>query len=158
MSKAFVREPDEFPCRCPVCQTTGQPVGPETLNAQLDYDVRTSLAESAYFCPDALCDVVYFDDYSAVVSRSEFKQLIPIKDAEAPICSCFGLKREDIELDVAEGTVARTKAAVLKAQSCDARCMTKSPNGRSCVQELQCYYIKHKQRVDISRNQRNVTG
>jgi hypothetical protein len=158
MNKAFVREPDEFPSRCPCCQSTGQPVGPETLNAQLSVDVRSGLAESAYFCPDGICDVVYFDDYSAVVTRSEFKHLIPIKDAEAPICSCFGLKREDIELDVDEGCVTRTKAAVQRAQSTEARCTSKAPNGRSCVHELQCYYLRYKQRVDKAKSGQNTNG
>ena len=150
MNKAFVREPDESASRCPVCQTTGQPVGPETLKAQLDDASRIRLAESAYFCPDGLCDVVYFDDYSAVVNRSDFRRPIPIKDAEAPLCSCFGLTRDDIDLDIVEGSVVRTKAAVEKAQSGEARCTTKSPNGRSCVQEVQRYYLKQKQRVDKS--------
>lgn len=151
MNKAFIREPDELPSRCPACQTRGQPVGPETLKAQLDDERRVSLAESAYFCPDSVCDVVYFDDYSAFVTRSDLSRPVPIKDVEAPLCSCFGLTREDIELDVAEGTVVRTKAALEKAKSSDARCSTKAPNGRSCVQELQSYYLKHKQRVDNGR-------
>ena len=151
MNKAFVREPDEYPSHCPGCHSTGQPVGPETLDAQLPDDVRRSLAESAYFCPDGLCDVVYYDDYDATVGRKQFAHLIPIKDADAPICSCFGVRREDIELDVEEGSVVRTKAAILKAQSDEARCKTKAPNGRSCVQEMQRYYLKHKARVDKAR-------
>ncbi len=158
MNKAFIREPDQFPSRCPECASIGQPVGPETLRAQVPFDALNTLAESAYFCPDSLCEVVYFDDYSAIVNRKQFDHLIPIKDAEAPICSCFGLRREDIERDVEEGGVSRTKAAVLKAQSGEARCMTLSPNGRSCVNELQCYYLKHKQRVDQSQNRRGKTG
>lgn len=151
MNKAFVREPDDFPTRCPACQSQGIAVGPETLDAQLTFDVRRTLAESAYFCADHFCDVVYYDDYSAVVNRSDFDHLIPIKDEEAPICGCFGLKRSDIELDVEEGGVTRTKAAIQKAQSNEARCVSKSPSGRSCVQELQTYYIKHKQRMDSSK-------
>jgi hypothetical protein len=158
MNKAFIREPDEFPTRCPQCHSAGQPVGPETLNAQLESHIRTGLAESAYFCPDGLCDVVYYDDYSAIVTRQAFKAPIPIKDANAPICSCFGLKREDIEQDVAEGAVARTRAAVQKAQSGEARCSTKAPNGRSCVQEIQCYYLKHKQRVDQAQGRRKTSN
>ena len=151
MNKAFVREPDEFPSSCPSCQTKGQPVGPETLDAQLSAEVRRGLAESAYFCSNSFCAVVYFDDFGAIVDRSAFAHLVPVKDPEAPICSCFGLSRVDIELDVEEGVVTRTKAAIGKAQSSEARCASKAPNGRSCVQDLQCYYIKHKMRVDKSK-------
>ena len=153
MNKAFMREPDEFPSRCPSCQSIGQAIGPETLDAQLPKETRRSLAESAYFCPDGLCDVVYFDDYSAVVTRREFQGVIPVKDPEAPLCSCFGLKREDVELDIAEKEVFRTKAAIMKAQSSDARCTTLAPNGRSCVQEIQRYFLKLKQEADRSPRQ-----
>lgn len=146
MNKAFVREPDETTSRCPKCQNIGQPVGPQTLSAQLTPELRRRLAESASFCPSAQCDVVYFDDFSGVVTRESLTRLIPIKDADAPLCSCFGLKRDDIEVDVAEGVVIRTKAAILKAQSSEARCTTLAPNGRSCVAEVQGYFLKCKQR------------
>jgi hypothetical protein len=108
MNKAFVREPDDVASRCPKCQSLGQPVGPQTLNAQLAPDVRRSLAESACFCPSEQCDVVYFDDFAGVVTRDAFDHPISVKDADAPLCSCFGLMREDIEDDVAEGVVVRT--------------------------------------------------
>ena len=146
MNKAFMREPDEVASRCPRCESIGQPVGPQTLNAQLTAEIRRNLAESAYFCPASQCDIVYFDDFSGTVTRSSFKNSIPVKDPDAPICSCFGLKRDDIEDDLAEGTVVRTKAAILKAQSQEARCTTLAPNGRSCVAEVQGYFLKCKQR------------
>lgn len=146
MNKAFMREPDQAVSRCPGCQSIGQAVGPQTLNAQLDAAIRKSLAESAFFCAEGQCDVVYFDDFSGVVTRASFPGPIPIKDADAPICSCFGFLRSDIEDDVAEGGVARTRAAVQKAQSDEARCSTLAPNGRSCISEIQGYYMKCKQR------------
>lgn len=146
MNKAFVREPDDAVSRCPKCQSLGQPVGPQTLNAQLKPEVRRTLAESASFCPDDRCEVVYFDDFSGVVTRQAFDLPIPIKDVAAPLCSCFGLTREDIEQDVAEGVVTRTKAVILKAQSSEAHCATLAPNGRSCVADVQGYFLKCKQR------------
>ena len=146
MNKAFIREPDDVASRCPKCQSLGQIVGPQTLNAQLTGEMRRLLAESASFCPDSQCEVVYFDDFSGMVLRSAFSHPIPIKDADAPLCSCFGLTRDDVEDDLAEGTVARTKAAILKAQSADARCTTMAPNGRPCLTEVQGYFIRCKQR------------
>jgi hypothetical protein len=146
MNKAFIREPDDVASRCPLCQSLGQPVGPQTLNAQLTPGQRRLLAESACFCPDTQCPVVYFDDFSGQVPRTAFTHPIPVKDVEAPLCSCFGLRREDIEADIAEGSVTRTKAAILKAQSGEARCSTLAPNGRPCVAEVQGYFIKCKQR------------
>ena len=146
MNKAFIREPDEVASRCPRCQSRGQPVGPQTLKAQLVPELRRKLAESASFCPESQCEVVYFDDFSGTVLRSSFDHPIPIKDLEAPLCSCFGLTRDDIETDIAEGTVVRTKGAILRAQSDEARCKSMAPNGRSCLTEVQGYFLRCQQR------------
>ncbi len=146
MNKAFMREPDQVDSRCPRCDSLGHPVGPQTLAARLKEDVRKILAESAYFCPNTRCDIVYYDDFGGVVKRDSVPGPIPIKDADAPLCACFGLTREDIEQDIDDGGVSRTRAAVLRAQSHEARCATLSPNGRTCVPEVQGYYVKCKQR------------
>ena len=146
MNKAFTREPDQVDSRCPRCDSSGHSVGPQTLAAHLKEDVRKVLAESAYFCPDSRCPVVYYDDFGAVVTRDSVLGPIPIKDVDAPLCACFGLTREEIELDIDEGGVARTRAAVLRAQSDEARCATLAPNGRTCVPEVQGYFLKCKQR------------
>jgi len=147
MNKAFIREPDQTVSKCPRCQSLGQPVGPQTLNAQLPANLRKRLAESASFCPDPACDVVYFDDFSGQVTRTEIGHPIAVKDPDAPLCSCFGLTRDDIEQDVAEGVVTRTKAAILQAQSGAGRCTTLAPNGRTCVADVQGYFLKCKQRA-----------
>ena len=145
MNKAFLREPEQTDARCPGCQSVGQAVGPQTLNTQLKPDVRKSLAESGYFCPNGRCQVVYYDDFEGAVSRDSFTEAIPLKDADAPLCACFGVTRSDIEADVEEGSVTRTRAAVLKAQSDAARCESLAPNGRTCAPELQRYYLRCKQ-------------
>lgn len=146
MNKAFMREPDQVDSRCPRCDSLGHPVGPQTLAARLSEEHRKVLAESAYFCPDSQCDVVYYDDFGGAVKRDAVPGPIPIKDFNAPLCACFGLTREEIEQDVDEGGVVRTRAAVLRAQSNEARCATLAPNGRTCVPEVQGYYLKCKQR------------
>jgi hypothetical protein len=147
MNKAFMREPDQVDSPCPRCRSKGLQVGPQTLNAMLDSVSRRKLAESAYFCPSERCDVLYYDDFSSVVTREAIPGPIPVKDFAAPLCACFGTTREEIEDDVAEGVVTRTKAAVMKAQSAEAHCVTKAPNGRSCVSEIQGYFVKCRQRT-----------
>jgi len=145
MNKAFIREADDGPSRCPRCSSVGQPVGDETLTAQLPPPARKKFALTASFCADPQCPVVYFDDFGEVVTRDAFAVAIPIKDLDAPLCSCFGLTREDIERDVAEGVVTRTKATVLQAQSDAARCRTRAPNGASCLAAVQGYYLRCRQ-------------
>jgi hypothetical protein len=146
MNKAFLREPDQAESRCPACDGVGQSVGPQTLAAQLSADLRQRFTDTASFCRTERCSVVYFDDFGARVERSEIAHPIPLKDIEAPLCGCFGLTRDDIEQDVAEGVVTRTKAVVLKAQSSEARCATQAPNGRSCLAEVQGYFVRCKNR------------
>lgn len=146
MNKAFLREPDQTASPCPRCHSRGHEVGPQTLDALLTASLRRRLAESAYFCPNERCDVVYYDDFSTVINRDDaFTGPIPVKDFDAPLCACFGTTREEIEADVDEGGVNRTKAAVFKAQSDEARCVSHAPNGRSCIAEIQGYFLKCRQ-------------
>jgi hypothetical protein len=142
MNKAFIREADDGPNRCPQCGGIGIPVRSETLAAHLPREVRLRVADAAEFCSDSHCPVVYFDDFGSVVLRDIFAGPIAGKDPDGVLCSCFGLTREDVEADIAEGAPTRTRATVLKAQSDEARCQTCAPNGRSCLAAVQGYYMK----------------
>lgn len=146
MNKAFLREPEQEDSRCPSCGSLGLDVGSQTLNAQLPADLRHRFSDTAAFCRTEHCSVVYFDDFGARVERSEIDHAIPLKDPDAPLCGCFGVTRDEIEDDVAEGTFTRTRAALTKAESAEARCSTQAPHGRSCVAEIQSYYVRCKNR------------
>jgi hypothetical protein len=86
--------------------------------------------------------VAYFDTFERVILASELQQSVYPKDPNAPICACFGLTRADIELDVQEGVVTRTKAALEKAKSKEARCIELAANGQSCATYLQKCYMQ----------------
>ena len=75
--------------------------------------------------------------------RADHRPLRPVypKDADAPICACFGLTRQDIERDVQEGVVTRVKAILAKANSAEARTRM-AANGCSCVPYVQKYYMQ----------------
>lgn len=148
MNKAFLREPDQEDSRCPGCGNVGIDVGALTLNAQLSETLRHRFSDTAAFCRAESCPVVYFDDFGARVDQSEIGRPIPFKDVDAPLCGCFGFTRDEIEQDLAEGSFARVRAALNKAESTEARCSTQSPHGRSCVAEIQGYYVRCKQRLD----------
>ncbi len=176
MNKAFLREPDQVDSRCPACDSVGQSVGPQTLESFLPAELRRRFAETASFCRTETCPVAHLDgdrdglldhweaegggidmdrdgeidldlfQFGARVDRAELSQPLPLKDADAPLCGCFGLTRDDIETDIREGVVTRTKAVVLKSQSDAARCTTQAPNGRSCLAEVQGYFVRCQQR------------
>lgn len=139
-----MREPDSDVRHCPFCGSLGQPVAKVTLDAWLKPEFRGQIGESAMFCAQPPCDVAYFDSFERVVTIDKLVRPAYPKSAEAPICGCFGLTCADIEADVAEGGVARTRAAVERAKSPAARCSTMSASGQSCIAEVQRYYFKCK--------------
>ncbi len=143
MNKAFVREPDDNgQLSCPACGSLGVPVVRETWQAHVRPEAMTGLAEGAFFCPFARCEVVYFDMFERRVTTDMMQAGVYPKDPAAPICACFGLTREDVEADVHEGTVTRVRALLAKAASPDAHCRTLAADGQSCAKEVQRYFMK----------------
>ena len=144
MNKAFVRESDPGGEYCPQCGSLGQPVGRETVLAQLPATANPSLAVTANFCPHPQCEVAYFDMFERSVPVSALKSPVYPKDPDAPICACFGFTCAAIDEDIAEGVVTRTKEILERAKSEPTRCETLSPTGRSCVAEVQRYFMQRR--------------
>jgi hypothetical protein len=143
MNKAFVREPDDTgQLHCPDCGSLGVAVQRETWQAHVLPEAAGGLAESAFFCPYAHCDVVYFDMFERRVRVDALTHGVYPKDPLAPICGCFGLTTEDIDCDIREGVVTRVRDLLAKAASPQAQCRTKSASGQSCVAEVQRTYMK----------------
>jgi hypothetical protein len=143
MNKAFVREPDQTgPANCPRCGSLGTTVSAQTLDAWLSPGARRTLPETANFCPFPRCEVVYFDHFERVITVDEVARSVYPKDPSAPLCACFGFTLDDIEADLAENGVARTKALVARAKGADAHCLTAAADGRSCVAEVQRCYMR----------------
>jgi len=143
MNKAFVREPDDTgEHACPRCGSRGQPVEGVTLDALLPGEARAAISEPAWFCPYPKCEVGYFDLFERNIPAASLVRLCFPKDPDAPLCSCFGLTCEDVEADVREGTVTRVKALLARSKSAEARCATMSPEGRTCMTEVQRYYMR----------------
>lgn len=146
MNKAFVREPEDTGQRyCPRCGSLGEAVGSQTLESLVRPAALAGISTSAFFCSFPQCEVAYFDLIERVITVDQLVRPVWPKDREAPLCSCFGLTRDDIETDVAEGSVERTRAAVTKAKSPAADCVHQAPTGKSCIAEVQRYYMKLRQ-------------
>lgn len=142
MNKAFVREPDSTVEHCPRCGSIGESVGSATLDALLKPECREKLGESASFCPSPTCPVAYFDQFERSATIEDLSRLVYPKDPAAPICPCFGLSCEEIEDEARAGEVTRVRGAIERAKSPEARCSQTAANGRSCVAEIQRYYMK----------------
>lgn len=142
MNKAFVRESDDTEIRCPLCGAAGERVPETALTTYLSPEVRQRLGSTVYFCDTPTCEAVYFDAVEDFAAVSELRSPAYPKDPDAPMCACFGLSRDDIEQDLAEGQPRRVRAVVAQANSDAARCSEKSPRGRSCVPVVQKYYLR----------------
>ncbi len=142
MNKAFVREPDDTGAGyCPRCGSLGTPVTAETLQAQLGPEA-THLADAAYYCPFPKCEIAYFDAFEQTVSADKLRRPAYPKDPTAPICNCFGFTVAEIDADLREGGVTRTKAMLARTKSPEAHCATTQPDGHSCAAEIQRYYMR----------------
>ena len=144
MNKAFVRENDSDVRHCPFCGSLGQAVERVTLDAWLQPEFRGQIGDSAMFCSQPQCDVAYFDSFERVVMIDKLTRPAYPKSLEAPICGCFGVLCSEIEADIADGSVVRTRAAVEQAKASETGCSAMSPNGQSCIAEIQRYYFKCK--------------
>lgn len=142
MNKAFVREPDSTEVLCPRCGAAGTAVPRVTVESHLSPEARRPLAATAFFCPTPNCSVAYFDAFEAEVPAAALTQPVYPKDAAAPLCPCFGLTREDVADDVAEGTPRRIRELLAKSKTPAAHCETASPTGHCCLPEVQRYYFK----------------
>jgi hypothetical protein len=142
MNKAFVRDPDDTGVHCPLCGAAGESVPESALAAYLSPDVRQRLGSAVFFCETPTCEAVYFDIVEDYANVSELLHACYPKDPDAPLCACFGVTREDIEEDLAEGTPRRVREVVAKAKTDAAHCHEKAASGRSCVGEVQKYYLR----------------
>jgi hypothetical protein len=142
MNKAFLREPDSTEVLCPQCRAAGVEVPRSTAEAHLSAEALRPLAATAYFCETPSCQVAYFDAFEARATTDQLRGAVYPKDADAPLCPCFGLTKTDVADDVAEGVPRRIRELLAKSKSPLAHCDTASPTGRCCMTEVQRYYFK----------------
>lgn len=146
-----MREPDSSgPANCPRCGATGIAVVAETMAEHLTQEACREVSSEAFFCPAASCDVVYFDSFERFVETGSLVRPVYPKDPDAPICSCFGLSRDDIEADLAEGGVRRVRDVITRSRTAEAQCHLKSASGQCCAGEVQRYYYRRHAELNSS--------
>ncbi len=142
MNKAFVREPEfDGKAYCPQCGSLGAAVNAATLDYHVPAAIRARLGDAAWFCGFAKCEVAYFDLFESSVSVDELAARVYPKDADAPICACFGFTIEELEADVSDGTPSRIRELLAKSKSGDANCRELAADGQCCMREVQRIYM-----------------
>lgn len=147
MSRAFVREPDAAQPRCPQpagCGGLGEPVAAVTLRANLDDSVAATLTSEAYFCPDPGCDVAYFDAVGGRVGVDQLRERRWPKDGDAPLCACFGVHEATITGWGRDGRTDLMRAFLATAATPEARCLTRTHAGQSCVRNARRAFMSER--------------
>ena len=131
---------EELHSICPVSGTRGKRLELLTVKALLRESalVRVSVTEH-HFCPDAKCDVVYFDAAGSTYRRDDVR--VRVWEKELPggrtICYCFGENEADIRREFEHcGTsdaVARVRAHI-QAGRC--ACEIRNPRGVCCLGDV----------------------
>jgi hypothetical protein len=85
---------------------------------------------------------VYFDVFDQVVCVEDLRAEVYPYSSVAPICACFGLTLEDIELDIREGQPIRIRELLKKSKTPEAACRQLALNGECCLKEVQRVYLK----------------
>ena len=127
---------------CPACGTTGLSVDPITLKALLTSDgLRRGVPPAPRYCPNAHCQVVYFDRAAAALFR-EADLIVPVHAKQpdsdvVPVCYCFGFSeksiRDEIELT---GISTATEAITAEVKAGRCACEVRNPKGSCCLGDV----------------------
>jgi len=122
---------------CPECGQAGQSVPPQTLKYQVKPEHHATLgAEPFNFCRTVACNVVYFNGDGIVLTKTDVRQRIGLKETEdpVPICYCFGFTEQMVRDEIrATGkcTIPQRITAEVKAGNC--ACEIRNPQGSCCL-------------------------
>ena len=125
---------------CPRNGAIGRAVARETVKALLTERALRRLTSGEYrFCPDANCDVVYFDGNGSLFATQDLRvavwQKLPF--GARPVCYCFGESEASIRAEIEAG--GRSAAAErirehIAAGRC--ACEVRNPRGACCLGDV----------------------
>ena len=119
---------------CPRCGTGCATVAIKTIMHHLKQPwLHTFAEENYYFCSTPGCEVVYFTKDGDVVSKSDIRTCIGVKEqkGDALICYCFGVSK------AVAGSNKNIKRFVIeqtKKSMCS--CETANPSGKCCLKDF----------------------
>lgn len=126
--------------RCPASGSAGKAVDRLTVKALLTEAALQRMPQGDLrFCPDAGCDVVYFDAdgfrFSTTDVRVAVWQKLPFGARQ--VCYCFGESeasiRTEIELNGASAAVARIREHIAVGRCA---CEVRNPRGACCLGDV----------------------
>lgn len=95
-----------------------------------------------YFCDDPDCAVVYFGEDDLVINKDELRTHVGQKDesTESPLCYCFGISYQDVNLAAMMGEFSHIKNFVIEqTRQSDCGCDVRNPSGKCCLRDFPNY-------------------
>ena len=125
---------------CPVSGSRGKPVELQTVKALIkEHALRRVNTEQHRFCPQADCEVVYFNAAGNQYTKDDVR--VPVWEKEAfgdrMICYCFGENEASIRIDIERH--GRSDAAGRVRQHIEAgrcACEVRNPRGVCCLGDV----------------------
>ena len=125
---------------CGACRTKGPRVDELTVKALLtEYALRQFEPGAYRFCPDAACEIVYFDDRGHAFTKRDVR--VPVLQKEPvggrTICYCFGENESDMRGELARSGTSRAVERVrehITARRC--ACEVRNPRGTCCLGDV----------------------
>lgn len=147
---------------CPLSRTRGKQVDLVTVKALL---TETQLARlqptSHYFCPDATCDIVYFDAGGQTYSTSHVR--VPVWQKMPPggrtVCYCLGENETSIRIEMERlgrsDAVERVRRHI-EAGRC--ACEVRNPRGACCLGDVTAAVKRVALAMQTAKSEVNVRG
>lgn len=126
------KSPNKY--RCPVNGKEYASVSVRTVLHHLVAPWKKTLSSNRYFfCSDKDCDVVYFGRDDSVISKSELRTTVGVKEKtpDRMICYCFGVSRATAKenTDIVGFVKEKTRQSLCS-------CETSNPSGRCCLKDF----------------------
>jgi hypothetical protein len=122
---------------CPRCGHAGHPVTLPTLKHQVKPEYLEMVEVGSFnFCRTAKCDVVYFNERGATLTKADVRQRIGFKETvdPVPLCYCFGFTKAMVVDEIrvtGRPTIPQQIAAEVEAGTC--ACEIRNPQGSCCL-------------------------
>lgn len=116
--------------RCPVCNTRGKKVKPETVENIVREDRIPDAPDGYTLCLSPHCDVVYFGTH--IFRKDDVKVRVWFKetDPSRPICYCAGVTEKVIVDHILQGCCKDIKDVQQHTRANTGKqCLTKNPAG-----------------------------
>jgi Zinc binding domain len=126
--------------RCPQSGASGNAIDRQTIKALLTERALGRLCSGEYrFCPDADCDVVYFDGNGSLFATNDLRvavwQKLPF--GTRPVCYCFGESEASIRAEIAasgrSAAVERIREHIAAGRCA---CEVRNPRGACCLGDV----------------------